>query len=107
VTNYTHWRDADRLRACAASSAHAQAQVQRLALRRLETFAHVGLMEDLENSILSLAALMGLKMRGPAWKVRMCPPALLLALQSCDTLVTWFAGKGTEWVRRVPVGVPH
>lgn len=70
ITNYSHWRDTDQLRSCAASSQQTGEALQKLALQRLETFAHVGVMEDLENSIVSLAALTGLKMQGPAWRVR-------------------------------------
>ena len=71
ATNYTHWEAAHAVRACASSgsSGRAQQQLQEAAIARLETFAHVGLMEDLDGSILSLAASVGLKLDGPAWKV--------------------------------------
>lgn len=53
-----------------AGTPKARLQIQQLALQKLEAFAHVGITERLEESILSLAAAMHLKMKGPAWKVR-------------------------------------
>lgn len=53
----------------------AQARLQQMALQQLEAFAHVGIMERLEDSIMSLAAAMGLKLEAPAWKVRSCTQA--------------------------------
>ena len=80
ATNYTHWEDAHAVRACVSSggSGRAQQQLQEAAIARLETFAHVGLMEDLDGSILSLAASVGLKLDGPAWKVA-SPPSNSIA----------------------------
>lgn len=57
------------MRACSGSGG-LQEELQAAAIARLDTFAHVGIMEDLEGSILSLAASMGLTLAGPAWKVR-------------------------------------
>ena len=68
ATNYTHWKDGHGVRACSGSG-RLQEELQTAAIARLDTFAHVGIMEDLEGSILSLAASMGLKLAGPAWKV--------------------------------------
>ena len=68
ATNYTHWKDGHGVRACSGSG-RLQQELQAAAVARLDTFAHVGIMEDLEGSILSLAASMGLKLAGPAWKV--------------------------------------
>lgn len=87
VTNYSHWRDTDLLRSCAAESQQTQKALRKMALQRLDSFAHVGVMEDLENSILSLASLTGLKMRGPAWKVHSnCHFSTLLTfLKGCET----------------------
>ncbi|BDA40770.1 Protein-tyrosine sulfotransferase [Coccomyxa sp. Obi] len=68
ITNYTHWKDTEQLRRCMFGGPKAQMQIQQLALQKLQDFAHVGVMERLEDSIRSLAAAMGLKMRGPAWK---------------------------------------
>ncbi|CAL5225562.1 g8401 [Coccomyxa viridis] len=67
ATNYTHWKDGHGVRAC-SGSATLHEELQAAAIARLDTFAHVGIMEDLEGSILSLAASMGLKLGGPAWK---------------------------------------
>ena len=80
ATNYTHWEDAHAVRACVGSggSGRAQQQLQEAAIARLETFAHVGLMEDLDGSILSLAASVGLKLDSPAWKVA-SPPSYMAA----------------------------
>lgn len=72
ATNYTHWADAHRVRACSGAG-RLQRQLQEAAIARLGTFAHVGIMEDLDGSMLSLAASMGLKLDGPAWKV-ICLP---------------------------------
>ncbi len=72
ITNYTHWKDTEQLRRCMFGGPKAQMQIQQLALQKLQDFAHVGVMERLEDSIRSLAAAMGLKMRGPAWKVCCC-----------------------------------
>ena len=68
TTNYTHWKEGHGVRACSGSG-RLQEELQAAAIARLDTFAHVGIMEDLEGSILSLAASMGLKLGGPAWKV--------------------------------------
>jgi len=69
ATNYTHWKDAHQVRECSGPGRPNQ-ELQAEAIARLDTFAHVGIMEDLDGSILSLAASMGLKLDGPAWKVR-------------------------------------
>ena len=83
ATNYTHWEDAHAVRACVGGGGlgRAQEQLQEAAIARLETFAHVGLMEDLDGSILSLAASVGLKLDGPAWKVA-SPPSHMVASAS-------------------------
>ena len=70
ITNYSQWKDTGDLRRCMAGTPKARLQIQQLALQKLEAFAHVGITERLEESILSLAAAMHLKMKGPAWKVR-------------------------------------
>ncbi len=85
----THWGSTNQLRACVVGSQRAQERVQKLALQRLDSFAHVGLMEDLENSISSLAALTGLKMQGPAWRVG--PPSVQPALGLSVRLLQWQA----------------
>jgi len=69
LTNYSRWADAGALRACAAADEPAAARLQAAALARLRALAHVGLTERLEESIASLAASLGLRMDGPAWKV--------------------------------------
>lgn len=69
LTNYSRWADAGALRACAAADEPAAERLQAAALARLRALAHVGLTERLEESIASLAASLGLRMDGPAWKV--------------------------------------
>lgn len=77
ATNYTRWQDAHAVRACSGGG---QRELQAAATARLETFAHVGIMEDLDGSILSLAAAMGLTLDGPAWNVSAHPQ---LQLHAC------------------------
>ncbi|KAK9823003.1 hypothetical protein WJX81_005071 [Elliptochloris bilobata] len=68
LTNYSRWVDAAALRRCAAADAGAAERLQALALERLRGLAHVGLTERLPESVASLAASLGLRMDGPAWK---------------------------------------
>lgn len=70
LTNYSQWEHARSLRACLQSAeAAAQASMLDLAVRRLGTFAHVSVMEQLEDAVSSIAALLDLRMNGPAWQV--------------------------------------
>ncbi len=96
ATNYTHWKDGHGVRAC-SGSAGLQEELQAAAIARLDTFAHVGIMEDLEGSILSLAASMGLKLAGPAWKVS----CLLSSHKACHhTSAATVGNSCTEGVAR-------
>ena len=69
LTNYSRWADGAALRGCAAADARAAERLAALALARLRSLAHVGLTERLPESVASLAASLGLRMGGPAWKV--------------------------------------
>ena len=69
LTSYSRWADGAALRRCAAVDAAAAERLRALALARLRGLAHVGLTERLPESVASLAASLGLRMDGPAWKV--------------------------------------
>ena len=69
LTSYSRWADGAALRRCAASDAAAAERLHAIALARLRGLAHVGLTERLPESVASLAASLGLRMDGPAWKV--------------------------------------
>ncbi len=55
LTKYSHWEEAGALRACARGSPGVRAQLLSVALGRLESMVHVGLMEQLDLSVASLA----------------------------------------------------
>ena len=90
ITNHSQWAEAGALRACMAASAAAREQLQAAALGRLEAFAHVGITEQLDESIVSLAAARGMKLDGPAWRVRTtpAPPSTCSGLEGSYPLVT-------------------
>jgi hypothetical protein len=96
ATNYTHWADAHRVRACSGAG-RLQRQLQEAAIARLSTFAHVGIMEDLDASMLSLAASMGLKLDGPAWKVIPLPICNVLRREAAHCLLQYVAHAGKLW----------
>lgn len=73
VTDYSQWEEAGSMRECLQSPAE-EAQARRrqalaLAIKRISHFAHVGVTEMLNESIASLAAILGLRMQGLAWQV--------------------------------------
>ena len=55
LTSYSHWAEAGALRACARASPAVRARLLSVALGRLESMVHVGLMEQLDLSVASLA----------------------------------------------------
>ena len=55
LTSYSHWPEAAALRACARTSVSARERLQAVARARLESMVHVGIMEELDLSIASLA----------------------------------------------------
>ena len=55
LTNYSHWKEAANIRSCSQSSVTVRAALLSVALARLRTMAHVGVMEELQLSIASLA----------------------------------------------------
>ena len=72
LTNYSHWTHARGLRHCLQSQtlgSKPQKSLMLLALKRLNTFIHVGATELLETSISSLADTLGLRMQGRAYQV--------------------------------------
>ena len=69
LTSYSRWADGAALRRCAGADAAAAERLRAIALARLRGLAHVGLTERLPESVASLAASLGLRMDGPAWKV--------------------------------------
>lgn len=73
LTSYSRWADGAALRRCAGADAAAAERLRALALARLAGLAHVGLTERLPESVASLAASLGLRMDGPAWKVPVAP----------------------------------
>ncbi|KAK9805930.1 hypothetical protein WJX73_005869 [Symbiochloris irregularis] len=71
LTNYSHWTHAKGLRHCLQSQApgsKARKSLMSLALKRLNTFVHVGATELLDTSIASLADTLGLRMQGRAYQ---------------------------------------
>ena len=77
LTNYSRWSDAAAVRACMAESADLGSSLLPAALASLQKFVHVGVTEQLEASIQSLAATMGMQMDGPSWEVRVLMQVLL------------------------------
>lgn len=72
LTDYSQWEEAGSMRECLQSPAE-EAQARRrqalaLAIKRISHFAHVGVTEMLNESIASLAAILGLRMQGLAWQ---------------------------------------
>ena len=55
LTQYSHWPEATQVRRCIQRWPQLQAQASQMARKRLHTFLHVGLTEQLELSILTLA----------------------------------------------------
>lgn len=68
LTNYSRWEHAKELRQCLFSDTQAKKQLVQIAKDRLTTMLHVGITEDLDRSIASLAAAVGADMDGRAWK---------------------------------------
>ncbi|GAB4820624.1 hypothetical protein N2152v2_007670 [Parachlorella kessleri] len=73
LTNYSHWEEAAQGRDCVRRDPAAREALLGVAVRRLVGMRHVGLSEKLDQSVLSLAASLGLRMSGPAYK--QTPPA--------------------------------
>ena len=71
MTNYSRWEHASSLRGClkGAAARTTQQKLLDLALQRLGTFAHVGVTEMMEESVGSLAAILGMRMEGRSWQV--------------------------------------
>ena len=55
LTNYSNWRQAAAVRECMQSFAPAQQLLSSLALKQLQQFVHVGVMDLLDESIAALA----------------------------------------------------
>ena len=55
ITSYSHWPEAVALRECARNSSAVQRRLLQMAEGRLRRMLHVGLMEELDLSIASLA----------------------------------------------------
>ena len=70
LTNYSMWPEAKELRWCLPGSPAAQEALLQLALERLDHFAHVGVFDRLEDSMVSLAATVGIDFEGESWSVR-------------------------------------
>ena len=70
LTDYSHWSAAKELRRCLPASPQARAVLLQLALDRLDRFIHVGLAERIEDSISSLAGVLGIDLDAASWSVR-------------------------------------
>lgn len=68
LTNYSHWKDHIALRHCFFTDSTTRTVLEKIAEARLMSMAHVGLTERLDESVLSLAADLGVKMNDTAWK---------------------------------------
>ncbi len=106
ITNHSQWAEAGPLRDCMEGSARAREALQAAALARLEGFAHVGVAEQLDESIVSLAAARGMKLDGPAWRVRTpCP-----ALEYCSATLPVdgrYYGHAEAGIKRISVRFGH
>ena len=68
LTNYSHWPEAKPLRSCFFEDKKARARLLSIAKERLRSMLHVGLTEDLDLSVASLAAGLGKKLSNRAYK---------------------------------------
>ncbi len=55
LTSYSHWPEASRLRECVRMYPVMRQRLQQIAVGRVKSMLHVGLMEELHLSISSLA----------------------------------------------------
>jgi hypothetical protein len=55
LTNYSHWKEAAPVRQCLQGSQTLQQLVSSLALKQLQRFVHVGVMDMLDESIEAIA----------------------------------------------------
>lgn len=89
ATNYSHWAGAGELRACLSRGGAPAELVKEAALRRLRSFLHVGVQEALDDSLVTLAAQLGLSLASPAYKVS-CPLPSLLSLPLGSLPIIYF-----------------
>ncbi|KAL0055720.1 hypothetical protein WJX82_003741 [Trebouxia sp. C0006] len=68
LTNYSHWKEAAPIRQCLQGSQTTQKLLSSLALKQLQRFVHVGVMDMLDESIEALASTLKLRLDGPAWR---------------------------------------
>ena len=55
LTNYSHWKEAAPVRQCLQGSQTTQKLLSSLALKQLQRFVHVGVMDMLDESIEAIA----------------------------------------------------
>ncbi len=58
LTNYSHWKEAAPVRQCLQGSQTTQKLLSSLALKQLQRFVHVGVMDMLDESIEAIAVRM-------------------------------------------------
>ncbi|KAL0026487.1 hypothetical protein WJX77_002347 [Trebouxia sp. C0004] len=68
LTNYSHWKEAAPVRQCLQGSQTAQKLLSSLALKQLQRFVHVGVMDMLDGSIEAIASTLKLRLDGPSWR---------------------------------------
>mmetsp|Transcript_3569 Transcript_3569/g.8517 ORF Transcript_3569/g.8517 Transcript_3569/m.8517 type:complete len:551 (+) Transcript_3569:111-1763(+) len=68
LTNYSHHRDAAKLRGCVAEVPSVREAMVRVAVQRLQGMYHVGVTDRLQESITSAAGSLGINLTGPAWR---------------------------------------
>lgn len=68
LTNYSHWPIAGPLRSCYFKDQTTRDKLIDFAKQRLTNMKHVGLQEDIDNSVSSLAASLGRDLNSTAWK---------------------------------------
>lgn len=68
LTNYSHWKEAAPVRQCLQGFQTTQKLLSSLALKQLQRFVHVGVMDMLDESIEAIASTLKLRLDGPAWR---------------------------------------
>lgn len=68
LTQYSHWEEASALRSCVRSSAAIRFKLLKAAQLRLRSLAHVGITEELDLSIATLAASLSISLNTTSWQ---------------------------------------
>lgn len=85
ITNYSYWDNHAELRSCVWGDPAARQAMLDATMRRLKAMKHVGITEELDDSVLSMAADLGAPPPPPALRRHLPPPAALGASRSGAT----------------------